>query len=37
LLHLQQQRAVDVGEDATEGDRRADQGIQLFVAADGEL
>jgi hypothetical protein len=37
LLHLQQQGAVDVRQDTTEGDRRADEGVELFVAADGEL
>jgi hypothetical protein len=26
-----------VGEDATKGDGRADEGIEFFVAADGEL
>lgn len=37
LLHLEQQRAVDVRQDTSEGDRGADQGIELLVSADGEL
>ncbi len=37
LLDLEQQRAVDVGQDTAEGDGGADQGIELLVAADGKL
>lgn len=37
LLDLEQQRAVDVRQYASEGDGGADQGVQLLVAADGEL
>lgn len=37
LLHLEEQRAVDPGQDTAERDGGADQGIQLFVAADGQL
>ena len=37
LLHLEQQRAVDVRQNTTEGDRRVDQSIEFLVTADGEL
>lgn len=37
LLDLEQQRAVDVRQYASEGDGGADQGVELLVAADGEL
>ena len=37
LLHLQQQRAVDAGQDTTEGDGGADEGVQLFITTDGQL
>lgn len=37
LLHLQEQSAVDAGQDTTEGDGGADEGVQLFVTTDGEL
>ena len=37
LLDLQQQSAVDVREDTTEGDRGADERVEFFVPADGEL
>lgn len=37
LLHLEEQRAVDTGQDTTESDGGTDQGIQLFVTADGQL
>jgi hypothetical protein len=37
LLDLEKQGAVDVGEDTTEGDGGADQGIELLVTTDGEL
>ena len=37
LLDLEQQGAVDVGQDTTEGDGGADEGVELFVTADGKL
>ena len=37
LLHLQQQRAIDMRQHASERDRRPDQRIQLLVTADREL
>lgn len=37
LLDLQQQRAVDVRQYATEGDSGADQSVEFFVTTDGEL
>lgn len=37
LLHLEQQRAVDVGQHAAVGDGGLDEGVELLVAADGEL
>lgn len=37
LLHLQQQRTVDMRQHPTERDRGSDQRVQLFVAADREL
>ena len=37
LLHLQQQRTVDVRQDTTKSNRRADKGVELFVTADGKL
>jgi hypothetical protein len=37
LLHLEQQRAVDVWQDTTESDRRVNEGVEFFVTADGEL
>lgn len=37
LLHLQEQGAVDAGQDTTEGDGGTDEGIQLLVTTDGEL
>jgi len=37
LLDLEQQGAIDVGQDAAEGDGGADEGVELLVAADGEL
>ena len=37
LLDLEQQGPVDVGQDAAEGDGGADEGVELLVAADGEL
>lgn len=37
LFDLEQQCAVDVGKDTTEGDSGADQGIEFFVTANGEL
>jgi len=37
LLDLQQQSAVDVWQDTSEGDGRADKGIEFFVSTDGEL
>jgi hypothetical protein len=37
LLDLQQQSAVDMGKDTSEGDGCADEGIELFVSADSEL
>lgn len=37
LLDLEEEGAVDVGQDTTKGDGGADQGIELFVTTDGEL
>jgi hypothetical protein len=37
LLDLQEQSAVDVGKDTSEGDGCADEGVEFFVSADGEL
>ena len=37
LLHLQQQRSVDMRQDTTERDRGPDKGVEFLVAADGEL
>lgn len=37
LLDLQEQSTVDAGQDTTEGDGRANEAVQLFVATDGEL
>lgn len=37
LLHLEQKGAVDVGEDTTEGDCGADQGIELLITTDSKL
>lgn len=37
LLDLEEQRAVDVWQDTTEGDGRADQGVELLVTTNGEL
>lgn len=37
LLDLQQQRAVDMRQHASEGDGGADQGVEFLVAANGEL
>lgn len=37
LLDLEQQGAVDVRQDTSEGDGCADQRIQFLVSADGEL
>ena len=37
LLHLEQERPVDVREDTAEGDSGANQRIKLFVTADREL
>lgn len=37
LLHLQQQRAVDVRQDAAKRDGRADQRVQLLIAANSQL
>lgn len=37
LLDLQQQGAVDVRQDATEGNGRADQGVEFLVTTDSEL
>ena len=37
LLDLEQQGTVDVGQDTTEGDGGADEGVELLVTADGEL
>lgn len=35
LLHLEEQRPVDPGQDTTEGDGGTDQRVQLFVTTDG--
>lgn len=37
LFDLEEKSAVDVREDTSKSDGGADQGIQFFVAADGEL
>lgn len=37
LLDLQEERTVDAGQNTTEGDGRADQGVQFLVTTDGEL
>lgn len=37
LLHLEQQRSVDMRQHTAEGDGGADQGVQLFITANGEL
>lgn len=37
LLDLEEQGAVDVGKNTTEGDGGADQRIELFVTTDGKL
>lgn len=37
LLNLQEQSTVDTGQNTTESDGRADEGVQLFVTTDGEL
>ena len=37
LFDLEQQRAVDVRQDTSESDRGADERVEFFVAADGEL
>lgn len=37
LLDLEQERAVDVRQHTSKGDGGADEGIELFVAADGQL
>jgi hypothetical protein len=37
LLDLEEKRTIDVGKNTTEGDCRADEGVQLLVAANGEL
>jgi hypothetical protein len=37
LFNLEKKGTVDVWEDTTEGDSGADQGVQLFIAADGKL
>ncbi len=37
LLHLQQQRSVDVGQDTTECDRGPDESVEFLVPTDGEL
>lgn len=37
LFDLQQQRAVDVWQNTSKGDSCADEGIEFFVSANGEL
>lgn len=37
LLHLEQQRTIDVWQYAAESDGGADEGVEFFVASDGEL
>lgn len=37
LLHLQEERSVDVWQNTTERDSGSDQGVQLFITADGKL
>jgi hypothetical protein len=37
LFHLQEKRAVDVGENTSEGNCSPDKGVEFFVAANGEL
>jgi hypothetical protein len=37
LLDLQEERAVDAGQNTTEGDGRADESVQFLVTTNGEL
>lgn len=37
LLYLEQKGAVNVGEDTTEGDSGANEGIKLLISTDGKL
>ncbi len=37
LFHLEQEGAVDMRQNAAKGNRRADECVELFVTADGEL
>lgn len=37
LLDLEQQRTVDVWQYTSEGDSRADQGVELLITTDSEL
>lgn len=37
LFDLQQQSAIDVREDTTKGDRGANERVEFFVSANGEL
>ena len=37
LLHLQQERSVDVWQDTAEGNGGSDQSVELLVASNGEL
>jgi hypothetical protein len=37
LFDLEQQRTVDTRQDTAKRDRGPDQGVEFFVAADGEL
>lgn len=37
LLDLEQESAVDVWQDTTEGDGGTDQGVELLVTTDGKL
>lgn len=37
LLDLQQQRAVDVWKDTSEGDGRTDESVELLITTDGKL
>lgn len=37
LLNLEQQSAVDVGQNTTKGNGGANKGVELFITANGEL
>ena len=37
LLHLEQQRTIDVREDTTKGNGRADESVEFLIASNGKL